>query len=111
MNNKILKINLDNLHNSFLSLALTVSLLIFGIAYVYLISTSIFLANARRVAEEKSAQLESELAMLETNYLEAQTSIDLSLALEHGFVEPPKDSTFAYRIAPTSQETSLSMSR
>jgi hypothetical protein len=111
MTNKIFKIDLAEMQGNLLSLALIASLFILGVAYIYLINTSIFLVNSRRVAEEKSAQIESELALLETNYMATQTTIDLPLALSKGFVEAPKDSTFAYRTKPAGQETGISMLR
>ncbi|OHA62935.1 MAG: hypothetical protein A2556_00685 [Candidatus Vogelbacteria bacterium RIFOXYD2_FULL_44_9] len=111
MNNKILKINFSEIHGNLLSIALVASLLVLGIAYIYLINTSVFLVNARGLAEEKRVQTESELAILETNYISAQETIDMSLATAHGFVAAPKDSTFAYRTKPADQETSLSFLR
>ncbi|MFA6416014.1 MAG: hypothetical protein WCW56_00825 [Candidatus Paceibacterota bacterium] len=111
MNNKIFKINFSEIHSNLLSVALVVSLLVLGISYIYLINTSVFLVNARGLAEEKSAQIESELAVLETNYISSQEAIDMAFATARGFVEAPKDSTFAYRSKPADSETSLSFLR
>lgn len=111
MNRKILKINFSEIHGNLLSIGLVASLLVLGIAYIYLINTSVFLVNARGVAEEKSSQLESELAVLETDYIGVQENIDMAMATARGFVEAPKDSTFAYRAKPTDQENSLSFLR
>ncbi len=111
MNNKILKINFSEMHGNLLSVGLVTSLLVLGIAYIYLINTSVFLVNARGLAEEKRGQIESELAVLETNYISSQETIDMSLATAQGFVPAPKDSTFAYRPKLADQETSLSFLR
>ena len=39
----------------------------------------------------------------------AQSAIDLPFVLAHGFIEAPKDSTFAYRPKLQNQEPALSL--
>ena len=68
-----------------------------GLAYIYLVNTSVFLVNERRQNEEAISEVEAKLAVVETQYLAKMATIDKTLALSLGFVEASKDSSFVYR--------------
>ncbi|KKS76604.1 MAG: hypothetical protein UV64_C0005G0003 [Parcubacteria group bacterium GW2011_GWC1_43_11b] len=109
MNTKTLNINYHDMNGSNFITAMVVLFLVLGVAYIYLVNTTVFLVNARSDAEDGGSQIESELALLETEYLSAQSAIDLPFVLAHGFIEAPKDSTFAYRPKLQNQEPALSL--
>ncbi|PIP58476.1 MAG: hypothetical protein COX02_00035 [Candidatus Vogelbacteria bacterium CG22_combo_CG10-13_8_21_14_all_37_9] len=89
---------------------LLVVFLLLGLAYIYLVNTSVFLVNERRQNEEAITEIEANLAVEETAYLAKMATIDKALALSFGFVETPKDSNFVYRDRPLSDHN-LSFSR
>jgi hypothetical protein len=89
---------------------LLVVFLLLGLAYIYLVNTSVFLVNQRRQDEEAIGAIEATLAVSETQYLAKMSTIDKPLALSLGFVEAPKDSSFVYREAPI-KDHGLSLSR
>lgn len=89
---------------------LLVVFLLLGLAYIYLVNTSVFLVNERRHNEEAIGAIEATLAVSETDYLAKMSTIDKPLALSLGFVDAPKDSTFVYR-DKTVVDRGLSLSR
>lgn len=65
------------------------------VGYLFFISTSVFNTVALKDAEIKNAELRSELAMLESEYVSIEKTIDKQLAFELGFNDA-ESNTFSY---------------
>ncbi|HYC82934.1 MAG TPA: hypothetical protein VEB60_00085 [Candidatus Paceibacterota bacterium] len=57
------------------------------ISYLYLVNSSVFNIMARREAEEKISSLGTQVALLESQYIELSSRIDMDLARQFGFRE------------------------
>ncbi len=77
------------------------------VSYLYLINSSVFNIMERREAEEKIGTLGTEVALLESKYIELSSDIDMDLAQQLGFREI--DDTEAKFTAKISAPVSVSL--
>ncbi len=85
------------------------SCFILGVAYVYFLNTSMFMAKATQQSGEMISDLEAKIAILETDYLKTVGEITLAKAVDKGFVDVSNSLAFAYRLGAKSG--ALTMSR
>lgn len=71
--------------------------LLLSAGYIYLVHNSIYNLKAREVAIEKSVELETEIAVLETRSISLLSEINLELAAASGFVELKQEPLFAVK--------------
>lgn len=75
-------------NNNNLITSLCVSLLLFGIgAYIYFLSISVVHVVMRKEATTQIGELRSEIARLETSYIEAKHQISARVASLEGFTQ------------------------
>ena len=91
----IAKTKIVNLFESRLATAVLLGLIavLLG-AYVYLVNNSVFNIVARETALEKASNYATELAVLESRYIELSGNITLSLAYTLGFADASAESVF-----------------
>ncbi|PIZ54329.1 hypothetical protein CO026_00015 [Candidatus Kaiserbacteria bacterium CG_4_9_14_0_2_um_filter_41_32] len=98
MNKRVVKISNNNNHVYFSLLGLTLITLLF--LYVYFLSASVVHVVLRKQAITNTANIESQIAQLETSYISAQHSISNKIASSEGFSENSKK-IFVSRAVPT----------
>lgn len=69
--------------------------LLLSAGYIYLVHNSLYNLKARELAVEKSVELETEIAVLETRSISLLSEINLDLAAASGFVELNEEPLFA----------------
>ena len=74
---------------------LITSLVLLAGAYIYFLNNSIFSVAERRDNEEKIAQLDAEVSVLEANYLGVMSTINLELVKKLGYVDAGGNASFA----------------
>ncbi len=63
------------------------AVIVLVMSYLYLVNSSVFNIMARREAEEKIGSLGTQVALLESQYIELSSHIDMDLARQFGFRE------------------------
>lgn len=91
----IAKTHILNIVDSrFTIMALVAGMVMLAASYVALVNNSVFNIVAREDALEEMTNLETDLAVLETRYIELSNQINLNLAYERGFVDASKQAVF-----------------
>lgn len=85
---------LNILDSRFTIMALVTGLVMLAASYVALVNNSVFNIVVRENALEEVTNLETNLAILETRYIELSNHINLPLAYERGFVDASRQEIF-----------------
>lgn len=85
---------------SSLFMTLFIVLAVLGVLYLYLIQSSVVSVIERRSFEHRAAELESELATLESSYVRLIGTITLSDAYARGFVDASSATGYALTQTP-----------
>ena len=85
---------LNIVDSRFAIMVLIAGLIMLAAGYVALVNNSVFNIVAREEALEEITNLETNLAILETRYIELSNHINLPLAYERGFIDASKQAVF-----------------
>lgn len=87
---------------SSLFFSLCAALIVLASFYLYLIQSSVVSVIERRSYEARAAQLESQLATLESSYVSLIGTITLTDASLRGFVDVSKETAYVFTKTPVS---------